>query len=77
MAELSASPVVNPRLKRIADALAQLQGPMGQIIPGTDYNPFQTFTPAASSVENWAYGNYPFAQQHADVLSEFLESLRR
>ncbi len=61
MAELSASPVVNPRLKRIADALAQLQGPMGQIIPGTDYNPFQTFTPAASSVENWAYGNYPFA----------------
>ena len=39
MAELRASPVVNPSYKRIADVLANLQGPMGEIIPFTDANP--------------------------------------
>lgn len=60
MAEMRASPVVNPRLLSIAKVLQDLQGPMGQIIPGTDVNPFKLL-PAAQSVENWAYGNSPFS----------------
>jgi hypothetical protein len=62
MAEMRASPVVNPRLKRIAEVLADLQGPMGQIIPGTDFNPFQMLMPQASTFENLAYGNSPFSE---------------
>jgi hypothetical protein len=62
MAEMRASPVVNPRLKRIAEVLADLQGPMGQIIPGTDFNPFQVLMPQASTFENLAYGNSPFSE---------------
>jgi hypothetical protein len=61
MAELRASPVVNPSYKRIADVLANLQGPMGQIIPFTDANPFKFLMPAASTFENLAYGNAPLA----------------
>ena len=60
MAELSASPIRSKTLKRIADTLRELQGPMGQIIPGTDLNPYKLL-PAADSVENWAYGNLPMA----------------
>lgn len=60
MAEMRASPVVNPRLLSIAKVLQDLQGPMGQVIPGTDVNPFKLL-PAAQSVENWAYGNSPFS----------------
>ncbi len=60
MAEISASPIRSKSLKRIAEVLADLQGPMGQVIPGTDINPFKLL-PAASSVENWAYGNLPMA----------------
>lgn len=59
MAEMRASPVVNPRLKRIAEVLADLQGPMGQIIPFTDVNPFKVLMPQASTFENLAYGNSP------------------
>jgi hypothetical protein len=59
---MRASPVVNPRLKRIAEVLADLQGPMGQIIPGTDFNPFQVLMPQASTFENLAYGNSPFSE---------------
>jgi hypothetical protein len=62
MAELRASPVVNPSYKRIADVLANLQGPMGQIIPFTDANPFKFLMPAASTFENLAYGNSPFSE---------------
>ena len=62
MAEMRASPVVNPYYKRIAEVLADLQGPMGQIIPGTDFNPFQVFAPKASTFENLAYGNSPFSE---------------
>jgi len=36
-----------------------LQGPTGQIIPGTDFNPFQYLLPQAKTVENLAYGNLP------------------
>jgi hypothetical protein len=61
MAELRASPVVNPSYKRIADVLANLQGPMGEIIPFTDANPFKFLMPAASTFENLAYGNAPLA----------------
>ena len=61
MAEMRASPVVNPRLKRIAEVLADLQGPMGQIIPFTDVNPFKVLMPQASTFENLAYGNAPLA----------------
>lgn len=60
MAEMRASPVVYPRLLSIAKVLQDIQGPMGQIIPGTDVNPFKLL-PAAQSVENWAYGNSPFS----------------
>jgi hypothetical protein len=42
--------------------LADLQGPMGQIIPGTDFNPFQVLMPQASTFENLAYGNSPFSE---------------
>jgi hypothetical protein len=62
MAELRASPVVNPSYKRIADVLANLQGPMGEIIPFTDANPFKFLMPAASTFENLAYGNSPFSE---------------
>jgi hypothetical protein len=62
MAELRASPVVNPSYKRIADVLANLQGPMGQIIPFTDANPFKFLMPAASTFENLAYGNSPLSE---------------
>jgi hypothetical protein len=62
MAEMRASPVVNPYYKRIAEMLADLQGPMGQIIPGTDFNPFQVLMPQASTFENLAYGNSPFSE---------------
>jgi hypothetical protein len=62
MAELRASPVVNPSYKRIADVLANLQGPMGEIIPFTDANPFKFLMPAASTFENLAYGNAPFSE---------------
>jgi hypothetical protein len=62
MAEMRASPVVNPRLKRIAEVLADLQGPMGQIIPFTDVNPFKVLMPQASTFENLAYGNSPFSE---------------
>jgi hypothetical protein len=61
MAELRASPVVNSSYKRIADVLANLQGPMGEIIPFTDANPFKFLMPAASTFENLAYGNAPLA----------------
>jgi hypothetical protein len=62
MAELRASPVVNPSYKRIADVLANLQGPMGEIIPFTDANPFKFLMPAASTFENLAYGNSPLSE---------------
>lgn len=61
MAEIRASPVVNPSYKRIADVLAGLQGPMGQVIPFTDANPFKLLMPAAATFENLAYGNAPLA----------------
>lgn len=61
MAEIRASPVVNPSYKRIADVLAGLQGPMGQVIPFTDANPFKLLMPAAATFENLAYGNSPLA----------------
>jgi hypothetical protein len=71
MAELRASPVVNPSYKRIADVLANLQGPMGEIIPFTDANPFKFLMPAASTFENLAYGNAPFPS-HAGVTNRRL-----
>lgn len=62
MAEMRASPVVNPKFKRIAEVLRDLQGPMGEIIPFTDANPFRALMPAASTFENLAYGNSPFSE---------------
>jgi len=61
MAEMRASPVVNPYYKYIADVLRELHGPMGQIIPGSDINPFKALMPQASTFENLAYGNSPFS----------------
>jgi disulfide oxidoreductase YuzD len=39
-----------------------LQGPMGEIIPFTDANPFKFLMPAASTFENLAYGNSPLSE---------------
>jgi hypothetical protein len=61
MAEMRASPVVSPYYKRIAEVLRELHGPMGQIIPGSDINPFKALMPQASTFENLAYGNSPFS----------------
>jgi len=65
MDSLSASPIRSQSLKRIADVLRDLQGPTGQIIPGTDFNPFQYLLPQAKTVENLAYGNLPVGMPYS------------
>lgn len=65
MDSLSASPIRSQSLKRIADVLRDLQGPTGQIILGTDFNPFQYLLPQAKTVENLAYGNLPVGMPYS------------